>query len=303
VLSESFLVIPDILGQKLMGLIASPGVTDVLVNGHEEVWLQRGEGHLEQVGSPFGSDDELARLAQDLVASGGRHLDQANPFADVSIAGNIRVHASLASACHPKTLLSVRVHLDRLFALDELMAAGMFDELEFGLLRGIVARRENYLIAGGAGAGKTTLLRAMLAECRGERVIAVEDVAEIGLQTGHFIALQTRQPNIEGAGEISLERLVREALRMRPDRIAVGEVRGAELLVMVQALNTGHSGGGATIHANSFESVPERIGAIGWQCGLPSGDVIAQAKSAIDWLIFVGREAGARRVLQIGRFT
>ncbi|MEY3846812.1 MAG: hypothetical protein RJA66_1079 [Actinomycetota bacterium] len=296
-------MIPEILGAKLSGLIVSPGVTDVLINGFDQVWLQRSSGALEPSPSPFESEDEISRLAQDLIASGGRHLDQANPFADVSIGGTIRVHACLASVCHPKTLISVRVHLNRKYGLEELARAGMFGEVELHLLRTILADRQNFLIAGGAGAGKTTLLRAMLAECRGERVIAIEDVAEIGLETSHFISLQTRQPNIEGAGEISLERLVREALRMRPDRLAIGEVRGAELLVMVQALNTGHSGGGATIHANSFVSVSERISAIAWQSGLPSSGILEQAKSAIDWLIFVGRDGARRRVLQIGRFA
>lgn len=300
---EPVLVIPDILGPKLSALVASPGVTDVLVNGFEQVWLQRSAGPLEPSTSPFVSEAELGRLAQDLIASGGRHLDQANPFADVSVGGNIRVHASLASACHPKTLISVRIHLDRHFGLSELMDGGMFGEPELQLLRQIIERRENFLIAGGAGAGKTTLLRAMLSECRAERIIAVEDVSEIGLESGHFISLQTRQANIEGAGEIGLDKLVREALRMRPDRIAVGEVRGAELLVMLQALNTGHRGGGATIHANSFESVTERIGSIGWQCGLAAPELVAQAKSAIEWLIFVGRDGDRRRVLRIGRFN
>jgi len=280
-----------------------PGVTDVLINGFDQVWVQRSAGSLESAISPFESEHELGRLAQDLIASGGRHLDQANPFADVSVAGNIRVHASLASACHPKTLISIRIHQTRQFGLDELMAGGMFGEPELFLLRQIVARKENFLIAGGAGAGKTTLLRALLSACPGDRVIAVEDVSEIGLQSGHFISLQTRQPNIEGAGEIGMDKLVREALRMRPDRIAVGEVRGVELLVMLQALNTGHSGGGATIHANSFESVTERIGSIAWQCGLKATELIDQARTAIDWLIFVGREGGRHRVLRIGRFT
>ena len=295
-------MIPDILGPKLATLVANPGVTDVLINGFDQVWLQRKSGHLELSVSPFESEQELGRLAQDLIATGGRHLDQANPFADVSVGGNIRVHASLASACHPKTLISLRIHLDRHFGLDELMAGGMFEEPELHMLRQIIERRENFLIAGGAGAGKTTLLRAMLSACQGERVIAVEDVSEIGLEVGHFISLQTRQANIEGAGAIGMDALLREALRMRPDRIAVGEVRGAELLVMLQALNTGHSGGGATIHANSFDSVAERVGSIAWQCGLTSAELIAQAKSAIQWLIFVGRDQGRRRVLQIGRF-
>ena len=293
-------MIPDILGPKLAALIASPGVTDVLVNGHDQVWLQRAAGQLEPVASPFDSAQELGLLAQDLVASGGRHLDQANPFADVSIGGGIRVHASLASTCHPKTLLSIRVHLERHFGLAELSKAGMFGSLELELLRSILRRRQNFLIAGASGAGKTTLLRAMLAECGYERIIAVEDVGEIALESGHFISLQTRQANIEGAGEISLERLVREALRMRPDRLAVGEVRGSELLAMVQALNTGHKGGGATIHANSFESIADRVGALGWQCGLPAEEMIAQVRRVIDFVIFVGVDAGVRKLQKIG---
>lgn len=293
-------MIPEICGPKLAGLLANPGVTDVLVNGHELVWLQRSGGSLETVPSPFDSESELAQLAQELVASGGRHLDQANPFADVSISGNIRVHASLASACHPKTLLSVRVHLDRHFGLDELKANDMFGELELELLKRIVRSRENFLIAGAAGSGKTTLLRAMLAEAIGDRIIAVEDVGELGLTSANFISLQTRQPNIEGAGEIGLERLLREALRMRPDRIAVGEIRGAELLVMIQAFNTGHAGGGATIHANNFDSISERISAIAWQVGLPGAELLAQAKTAIKWLLFVGRDSGLPVIQRIG---
>ena len=293
-------MIPEILGPKLAALIASPGVTDVLVNGHNQVWVQRAAGQLEPVASPFDSAQELGRLAQDLVASGGRHLDQANPFADVSIGGGIRVHASLASTCHPKTLLSIRVHLERHFGLAELSKAGMFGSLELELFRNILRRRQNFLIAGASGAGKTTLLRAMLAECGSERIIAVEDVGEIALESGHFISLQTRQSNIEGAGEISLERLVREALRMRPDRLAVGEVRGSELLAMVQALNTGHKGGGATIHANSFESISERVGALGWQCGLPAEEMVSQVRGVIDYVIFIGVEDGVRKVQKIG---
>ncbi len=247
----------DAVGAKLAGLLAMPGVTDLLVNGWQQVWVQRSGGQglaeglgqmLEPVASPFESEAELGRLAQQLIAQGGRHLDQANPFADVSIGGSgkgaLRVHAALASGCNPNTHLSVRVHLNRLFGLEQLHDFGMFDELQFSLLRKIILQRENFLISGATGSGKTTLLRAMLAECAGERIIALEDVAELDLQGAHFISLQTRQANVEGKGEISLERLVREALRMRPDRLVVGEVRGAELIVMLQALNTGHRGAG-----------------------------------------------------------
>lgn len=309
----------DAVGPKLAGLLAMPGVTDLLVNGWQQVWVQRvgGQGAgrgvgqaLEPVASPFESEAELGRLAQQLIAQGGRHLDQANPFADVSIGGTgqgvsgsansggaLRVHAVLASGCNPNTHLSVRVHMNRLFGLEQLHDFGMFDQAQFRLLRQIILQRENFLISGATGSGKTTLLRAMLAECVGERIIALEDVAELGLQGGHFISLQTRQSNVEGKGEISLERLVREALRMRPDRLVVGEVRGAELIVMLQALNTGHRGAGATIHANSFDDVLPRANAIGRSVGLSSQDMLEQVESAFSWLIHVDH----RRVVKIAR--
>ena len=291
----------DEVGPKLGGLLAMSGVTDLLVNGWGQVWVQRGGNALEPMASPFESEAELGRLAQELIAKGGRHLDQANPFADVSIGsqagGGLRVHAALASGCNSNTHLSIRVHMNRLFGLEQLGDFGMFDDTQLRLLRQIILDRENYLISGATGSGKTTLLRAMLAECVGERIIALEDVAEIGLQDSHFISLQTRQANNEGKGEIALDRLVREALRMRPDRLVVGEVRGAELIVMLQALNTGHRGAGATIHANSLEDVMPRVNAIGRSVGIDPHEMTEQMHSAFSWLIHVDH----RKVVKIAR--
>jgi len=287
-----------LLESKLGGLLASPGVTDLLVNGAGQLWVQRVSGVLESAPSPFESEAELAEFAQNLIASGGRHLDQANPFADVAI-DDYRVHAALASGCNPKTHLSIRVHADRLFGLDQLCDFEMFDPDTLYCLREIVERRESYLISGPTGSGKTTLLRAMLAACAGQRVIALEDVAELGLDSGHFVSLQTRQANIEGKGEIGLDRLVREALRMRPDRLAVGEVRGSELLVMLQALNTGHSGAGATIHANSMNDVPSRLNAIGRAAGVSTSDLAEMCFSAIKWVIHLSE----RKVVGLGKLT
>ena len=291
----------EAVGPKLAGLLAMSGVTDLLVNGWGQVWVQRGGNALEPVASPFESEAELGRLAQELIAKGGRHLDQANPFADVSIGsqagGGLRVHAALASGCNANTHLSIRVHMNRLFGLEQLSDFGMFDESQLVLLRQIILQRENFLISGATGSGKTTLLRAMLAECVGERIIALEDVAEIGLQDSHFISLQTRQANNEGKGEIALDRLVREALRMRPDRLVVGEVRGAELIVMLQALNTGHRGAGATIHANSLEDVMPRVNAIGRSVGIDPHEMTEQMHSAFSWLIHVHH----RKVVKIAR--
>ena len=274
------------LGPKLGNLLAINGVTDLLINGFDQAFVQRQGFGLEPVASPFESEAELGQLAQQIIAEGGRHLDQANPFADVSIAG-LRVHAALASGCNPRTHLSIRVHLNRLFGLDQLADFGMFDSGQAALLRKILSSRENYLISGATGSGKTTLLRAMLSECVGERIIALEDVAELGLQMSNYISLQTRQSNVEGKGEITLDRLVRESLRMRPDRLAIGEVRGAELIVMLQALNTGHRGAGATIHANSFADVLPRVNSIGRTVGIDAESMLEQMRSAFNWVIHV----------------
>lgn len=288
----------EVLGPKLGGLLATPGVTDLLVNGWNQVWVERSGTALQQLASPFESEAELGQLAQSLIAAGGRHLDQANPFADVALAG-LRVHAALASGCNANTHLSIRVHLNRLFALGQLADFGMFEQGQLVQLRQILQNKESFLISGATGSGKTTLLRAMLAECTAERIIALEDVAELAIQSPNFVSLQTRQANIEGRGEISLERLVRESLRMRPDRLAVGEVRGTELLVMLQALNTGHRGAGATIHSNSLEDVMPRVNAIARNAGVDSISIAEQMKSAFQWVIHVSN----RRVVEIARIN
>jgi pilus assembly protein CpaF len=304
------------LGPKFGGLLAIQGVTDVLINGYREAFVDRAGAGLEQVASPFESEAELGRLAQQIIALGGRHLDQANPFADVAIgtesgqtapgqsvsgstaaSGGLRVHAALASGCNPNTHLSIRVHSNRLFGLEQLADFGMFDLGQLETLRQIVSSRENFLISGATGSGKTTLLRAMLTQCGGERILALEDVAELGLQSANYISLQTRQPNIEGKGEIGLDRLVREALRMRPDRLVVGEVRGAELIVMLQALNTGHRGAAATIHANSFADVMPRVKAIGKSVGFDADSILEQMHSAFTWIIHVAN----RKVVTIAK--
>lgn len=288
----------DVLGPKLGGLLAMPGVTDLLVNGWNQVWVERSGMSLQQQASPFESEAELGQLAQSLIAAGGRHLDQANPFADVSLSG-LRIHAALASGCNSNTHLSIRVHLNRLFALGQLADFGMFEPGQLDQLRQILQNKESFLISGATGSGKTTLLRAMLAECTAERIIALEDVAELSIQSPNFVSLQTRQANIEGRGEISLERLVRESLRMRPDRLAVGEVRGTELLVMLQALNTGHRGAGATIHSNSLEDVMPRVNAIARNAGVDASSIAEQMRSAFQWIIHVSN----RRVVEIARIN
>jgi pilus assembly protein CpaF len=297
----------EVLGPKLGALLALPGITDLLINGFNQIWLQRVSSavsaRLEQIASPFESEAELSELAQEIIASGGRHLDQANPFADVAIGagatGGLRVHAALASGCNPNTHLSIRVHSNRLYGLDQLFELDMFSLQQHQLLRQILFAKESFLISGATGSGKTTLLRGLLSECLGERIIALEDVAEISIQNANYISLQTRQANIEGRGEINLERLVREALRMRPDRLVVGEVRGVELLVMLQALNTGHKGAGATIHANSITDVLPRVNAIARSAGVDAISIAEQMKAAFAWIIHVD----SRKVVAIEKLS
>ncbi len=287
------------LGPQLDALLTMPGVTDILVNGHRQVWVQRSARDLEPVATPFESEAELARVAQHVIGLGGRHVDQANPFSDVVIDG-IRVHAAIASGCSKATHLSIRIHRDRLFALDQLADFGMFGTRELNFFKSMLAARQSFLISGPTGSGKTTLLRALLAECTGERIIALEDAAELGLPGPNFVSLQTRQANIEGRGEITLDRLVRESLRMRPDRLAVGEVRGAELLTMLQAMNTGHKGAGATIHANSLHDVPTRLQSIASSASAEAAQnpvVFANSVcSAFSWVI----QVDARQVVGVG---
>ncbi|MFM6971580.1 MAG: CpaF family protein [Rhodoluna sp.] len=284
------------LGPKLSQLLANPGITDLLINGHRDLWIGNSPGRLVRGQSPFESEAELGGLAQHLISAGGRHLDQANPFADVTLAG-YRIHAALASGCVPETHMSIRVHANKNFSLQQLFDSGGISEVQLSRLREILHSGESFLIAGATGSGKTTLLRAMLAECGDERIIALEDVAELNLANVHFVALQTRQPNIEGRGEITLERLVRESLRMNPDRLVVGEVRGAELLAMLQALNTGHRGA-ATVHANSIEDVLVRLHSMVMGLGVTEANLVAQSTSAFDWLI----QTDAQKVVAIKRF-
>jgi pilus assembly protein CpaF len=232
-----------------------------------------------------------------LIELGGRRLDQANPFADVSLPGGLRVHAVLKSACTESTLVSIRLHSTNPLSLESLLEASA-TSAQFELIQEIALSGQSFLISGATGTGKTTLLRSMLQETN-ERVIAVEDVTE--LSGTNIICLQTKPKNIEGQGEITLQDLVRQALRMRPDRICIGEVRGEELVPMLQALNTGHRGA-TTVHANSLEQVPERLLSIATQQGMKERTLSRLVASAFDWVIALSADRGRRRIAGIGKF-
>ena len=292
----------DIVGAgPLEPLLRLEGVTDVLVNGAGQVWIDRGGG-LELTGIDFPDDQAVRRLAQRLAASGGRRLDDASPYVDLRLPDGSRFHAVLAPLSRPGTVLSLRVPRQRVFNLRELVDAGAIGSEGAALLDQVVQRRLAFLVSGGTGSGKTTLLNALLTLVpAGERLVLVEDASELRPDHGHVVALESRPANIEGAGEVTLRTLVRQALRMRPDRLVVGEVRGAEVVDMLAAMNTGHEGGCATIHANSASDVPSRIEGLALAAGLTREAAHSQLRSAVGVVIHLGRGPdGRRRVLEIG---
>ena len=290
----------DTLGAgPLEPLLRTPGVTDVLVNGPRAVYIDRGAG-LETTAVTFPDDAAVRRLAQRLAANGGRRLDDATPFVDVRLADGTRFHAVLAPIASPGTCLSLRVPARRAFSLAELVDAGAVPVDGAALLRELVETRVAFLVSGGTGTGKTTVLAALLSLVAGaERIVLVEDASELRPSHPHVVSLEARPANVEGAGEIRLRDLVRQALRMRPDRLVVGEVRGAEVVDLLAALNTGHQGGCGTVHANAAADVPARMEALAVAAGLPRAALHAQLASALQVVVHLARGAEGRRIAEI----
>jgi pilus assembly protein CpaF len=283
--------------------LADPGVTDLFVNGTSGLWLDHGAGLVREGG--WRSDEATIRaLAIRLVARGGRHVDEATPCVDVRLQDGIRVHVVLPPVSTRGTLLSIRVPRDEALGFEALQAAGMFPSAVADLLREAVATRVNILVTGAGGSGKTTLLGALLGLAPpAERLVVIEDVAELRILHPHVVALQSRQANLEGAGGIDLERLLREALRMRPDRLVLGECRGPEVRELLSALNTGHDGGAGTLHANSLTDVPARLEALGALAGMSQEAVARQATSAIGLIVHLARLPAGRQVVAVGRLV
>jgi pilus assembly protein CpaF len=292
----------DVVGAgPLEPLLRRPGTTDVLVNGAGAVYADRGEG-LERTDLTFADDEQVRRLAQRLAAGAGRRLDDAAPCCDVRLADGTRLHAVLAPIARPGTLLSLRVPRARAFSLDGLVEAGTVSTVGARLLARVVGRRCAFLVTGGTGSGKTTLLAALLSLVPpDERVLLVEDSGELAPTHPHVVALEARPPNLEGAGEVTVADLVRQALRMRPDRLVVGEVRGAEVVDLLAAMNTGHEGGCGTLHANSAADVPARVEALALSAGLSRPAAHAQLAAALDVVLHLARGPdGRRRLAQVG---
>jgi pilus assembly protein CpaF len=304
------LAVHDLLRQDVLGagplepLLRLPGVTDVLVNGAAAVYVDRGEG-LELTSTRFPDDGAVRRLAQRLASSGGRRLDDATPYVDLRLPDGTRFHAVLAPLSRPGSLISLRVPRARVFTLEELVERETVNADGAALLRRIVTARLAFLVSGGTGSGKTTLLSALLSlvDTR-QRMVVVEDASELRPDHPHVVGLESRPANVEGAGEVPMRVLVRQALRMRPDRLVVGEVRGAEVTDLLAALNTGHEGGCGTVHANSASDVPARVEALAMATGMPQAAVHSQLASAVDAVVHVERgPAGRRRMVEIAVLT
>ncbi|MEI8408005.1 MULTISPECIES: TadA family conjugal transfer-associated ATPase [unclassified Kribbella] len=284
-------------------LLSEPGITDILVNGPDEVYVDRGSG-LERVVTRTGDEPAIRRLATRLAAAAGRRLDDATPYVDVRLSDGTRFHAVLAPVAAPGTCLSLRVPSRKVFTLDDLVAAGALPPAGTAILRDLLDARLAFLISGGTGTGKTTLLNSLLSLVDPtERLVLVEDASELRPDHPHVVRLEARPPNVEGSGEISLRDLVRQALRMRPDRLVVGEVRGAEVVDLLGALNTGHEGGCGTVHANSAADVPARLEALAALAGLSREAVHSQIASALHAVIHLTRTpSGTRRIAEIQVF-
>jgi pilus assembly protein CpaF len=280
----------------LAPLLTDPTVTDVLVNGMQ-VWVDRGRG-LQRVAVDMGSLEDVRRLAQRLAASCGRRLDDGRPYADARLPDGTRLHAVLPPVAANGPCLSLRTFRQRPFTLAELVIHGTVAESAAPVLAAVVGARLAYLVVGGTGSGKTTLLGTLLALVPPtERIVLVEDAAELRPVHPHVVALQARTSNVEGAGAITLTDLVRQAMRMRPDRLVVGECRGAEIVDLLGALNTGHDGGAGTLHANAPGDVPARLEALGMLGGLPRAALHAQVLAALQVVLHV-RRTDRGRVLE-----
>ena len=281
----------------LAPLLAETAVSDVLVNGPNEVWVDRGEG-LERATVNLGTAQDLRHLAQRLAARAGRRLDDAVPWVDARLSDGTRLHAVLPPVAPHGPLLSLRVLRATAFTLEGLGAAGSVPPEAAAVLRTMVVQRRAFLVTGGTGTGKTTLLATLLGLVPpSERVVLCEDSGELRPDHPHVVRLEARPANVEGAGAVTLRDLVRQALRMRPDRLVVGEVRGAECVELLAALNTGHEGGCGTLHANAPEAVPARIEALGLAAGLDRPAVHAQLAAGLDMIVHLVRDAGGQRRL------
>lgn len=295
--------------EPLGSLLTRPGVTDLLVNGPEEAWIDAGAG-LEKVPDfCMGSAMALRRAAVRMAAAAGQRLDDATPIVDATLPSGVRLHAVLPPLSGDSTVISLRVPSPVALPLEAVVASGMVSPWLAEVLRRLVQVRASGLITGATGTGKTTLLACLLGlAAPDERLICIEEVSELRPAHPHVVHLQARGANVQGAGGVSLSDLVKAAMRMRPDRLILGEARGGEVREMLSALNTGHRGGWATVHANSALEVPARLEALGALAGMSREALCAQSLPAFDVIVhlrrFRNQDGRVRRaVVQLARLT
>jgi len=283
----------------LQPFLEDPRVSDVLVNGPREVWVEL-DGRLARTDVDLGSDDDVRALAVRLAAAGGQRLDDGAPTVDAQLPDGTRLHAVLPPVAGGCTLLSLRVVRSRTLSIDELVRAGTVPGALVGTVRALVDVRANLLVSGATGAGKTTLLAGLLSWVGAdERIVVIEEAGELVPRHPHVVRLLARRANVEGAGRVDLAELVRQALRMRPDRIVLGECRGAEVREVMAALNTGHDGGCATVHANTASDVGPRLEALAALAGLSREATAAQASAAFDAVLHLRRTGPGRTRRQL----
>jgi pilus assembly protein CpaF len=278
-------------------LLRDPGVTDVCCNGPAEVWVERA-GRLERVPVRFTGDDHLRTVLQRVLAPLGARLDRSRPWVDAVLPGGVRLHALL-----PPLVDHVTVTLRRVPATvpswEDLVTWGTVDDSAVDVLRAAVTARRNLVVCGPAGAGKTTLLARLLSGTGDDRVVVVQDAPELAHPAPHTVHLHVRPPTPDGVGGVDVRTLVRNALRMRPDRLVVGEVRGAEAADLLAAMNTGHHGSATTVHANGAQDAVVRLAGMALQAGLPAAAVDAQLATAVDVVVALVRDGPRRRVAQV----
>jgi pilus assembly protein CpaF len=295
-------VVDEALGLGVLEpLLADGTITEIMVNGPNDVYVER-DGRLQRIETGFATEDQLYQTIDRIVSQVNRRIDESSPMVDARLPTGERVNVIIPPLSLTGPVLTVR-RFPRAFTVDELAAAGSMDADTCALLAAFVRARVSLVISGGTGTGKTTMLNALSAFVPGrERIVTIEDSAELQLQQEHVISLESRPPNIEGRGQVTIRDLVRNALRMRPDRIIVGEVRGAETLDMLQAMNTGHDGSMVTVHANSADDAIYRLQTLAGMSDvkLPFEAVQDQIGSALDVIVHLGRGAdGSRRIVEV----
>ena len=284
-----------------LDLFQDPEVTDVLIDSHRKIQVVKA-GLIQTQSTNFGGESELQSFAKTVIRDSGGRIDLAKPFADVSVVskyGRLRFHALLGEECSSGTQISIRRHPTIQLSLEDLQNIGSVTQIQSMQLKKLVIERANFVIIGATGSGKTTLLRAMLSYADNERIITIEDNQE--LKIANAIELYTREPNPDGFGAITLEMLVREALRMRPDRLVIGEARGSEILTLLQAMNTGHDGVGFTLHAKTSGQAISRMLGLMNLAGASESLAKSMISSSIDYLIALN--SGDRKVISIEKLS